>query len=234
MILYDSAPELIWQVYLPGELAYLDCWHWQQQLVSDRKQDPTLEDVLILVEHPPVYTLGKGSDLKYIKFDPTQSDFDLVQVERGGEVTYHALGQLVAYPILNLQRYQTDLHWYLRQLEAVVIEVLSGLGLDAERIPGLTGVWLRDRKIAAVGIKVSRWITMHGLALNVCIDLEGFRHIVPCGIADKPVGSLAEFIPHIQVAEVYPLVISAFEKVFKVQLKIQGFDRVPRQVDLPN
>ena len=124
------------------------------------------------------------------------------RVERGGEVTYHCPGQLVGYPILNLQRYRKDLHWYLRQLEEVLIRVLAVYGLQGSRIPAFTGVWLEGRKVAAIGIKVSRWITMHGFALNVCPDMTGFKRIVPVGIADKSVGSLAEWIPGITCQEV--------------------------------
>jgi lipoyl(octanoyl) transferase len=125
---------------------------------------------------------------------------------------------LVGYPILNLRRYQTDLHWYLRQLEEVLIRVLAIYRLQGYRVPGFTGVWLEGGKVAAIGIKVSRWITMHGFALNVCPDLEGFQQIVPCGIADKPVASLAQFVPAIDLALVRQQVAAAFAEVFDVRL----------------
>lgn len=214
------------RLYQPGLMPYEQCWRWQQKLVCDRKLNPSLEDVLILVEHPPVYTLGQGANRQFVKFDPDQSTVPLLQVERGGEVTYHGPGQLVAYPILNLNRHQTDLHWYLRQLEAVILETLVALGLSGERIPGLTGVWLGGKKVAAVGIKASRWITMHGLALNVCVDLEGFRQIVPCGIVDKPVGSLDEWIPGIRVAHVSPLLITAFAQTFGLEVQPSNESRL--------
>lgn len=193
-------------------------WNWQQQLVGERRADPDREDALILLEHPPVYTLGTGSSLEFLKFDPTQTSHSIVRIERGGEVTYHCPGQLVGYPILNLRRHQPDLHWYLRQLEAVIIEVIAQYGLVAERIPGLTGVWVEGHKVAAIGIKVSRWITMHGFALNVCPDLSGFQEIVPCGIADRPVGSLAQFIPDIQMATVRQQIAASFAAQFQVEL----------------
>lgn len=188
--------------------------------MAERKANPDspdLDDVLILLEHPPVYTLGQGSTTNFLKFDPTQTNYELVRIERGGEVTYHCPGQLVGYPILNLTYYQKDLHWYLRQLEEVVIQVLAVYGLEGTRIVGMTGVWVSDRKVAAIGIKVSRWITMHGFALNVCPDLSGFEQIIPCGIADKAVGSLEQYIPGIQVAEVREQVAIAFANVFQVQ-----------------
>lgn len=199
-------------------MPYGEAWEWQRSLLLERRRDPSLADVLILLEHPPVYTLGQGASLEFLKFDPDQAGYDVVRVERGGEVTHHAPGQLVGYPILNLTRHRQDLHWYLRQLEEVLIRVLVTYGLPGERLPGLTGVWVEGRKVGAIGIKVSRWITMHGFSLNVNPDLSGFAQIVPCGIADRPVGSLAEWIPGIQLADVREQVAIAFEHVFEMRL----------------
>ncbi|HEY9861311.1 MAG TPA: lipoyl(octanoyl) transferase LipB, partial [Candidatus Obscuribacterales bacterium] len=112
-------------LYTPGLVPYEVTWAWQRSLVAQRREDPELSDVLLLLEHPPVYTLGQGASLDFLKFDPAQSDFQLCRVERGGEVTYHCPGQVVGYPILNLNRYRKDLHWYLRQLEEVLIQVLA-------------------------------------------------------------------------------------------------------------
>jgi len=201
-----------------GIVPYAVAWEQQRELVAQRVKDGSLDDVLLLLEHPPVYTLGQGASLEFLKFDPTEVNFELHRVERGGEVTYHCPGQLVAYPILNLRYYQQDLHWYLRQLEEVLIQLLALYGLKGDRVAGMTGVWLEGRKLAAIGIKVSRWITMHGLALNVCPDLTGFERIVPCGIADKPVGSLAQFLPDITVEQVRSDVSVMFAEVFQVQL----------------
>jgi lipoyl(octanoyl) transferase len=207
------------RVYVLGEVPYAIAHSLQRSLVDERKQDSDLEDVLLLLEHPPIYTLGQGATSDFLKFDAAQSDWEVVRVERGGEVTYHCPGQIVGYPILNLNRYQKDLHWYLRQLEEVLIQVLAVYGLRGERITGLTGVWVEGRKLGAIGIKVSRWITMHGFSLNVCPDLSGFERIIPCGIADKPVGSIEQFIPGIQFEEVKRQVAIAFAKVFNVQLE---------------
>ncbi|NDJ15756.1 lipoyl(octanoyl) transferase LipB [Myxacorys almedinensis] len=207
-------------LYNRGLMPYLAAWSWQQVLVRDRKQDPSLEDVLVLLEHPPVYTLGQGADARFLKFDRMQSNDEVHQVERGGEVTYHCPGQLVGYPILNLHYYQKDLHWYLRQLEEVIIRVLARYSLEGTRISGLTGVWVEGCKLAAIGIKVSRWITMHGFALNVNPDLTGFNQIVPCGIEDKPVGSLEQFVSGVSVEQVREDVAIAFAEVFKVRLKV--------------
>jgi lipoyl(octanoyl) transferase len=214
------------QLYCPGLVPYEVAWQWQRSLLAVRREsrpepndrEDSLNDILILLEHPPVYTLGQGSSLEFLKFDPAQNMHLLCRTERGGEVTYHCPGQVVGYPILNLRYYQQDLHWYLRQLEEVLIRVIASYGLKGDRIPGLTGVWMEGRKVAAIGIKVSRWITMHGFALNVCPDLSGFQQIVPCGIEDKPVGSLAEFVPGIQTGEVQGRVAEAFAAVFNVEL----------------
>ena len=207
-----------------GQVTYQTGWEWQKKLVAERKENPDLEDILILLEHYPVYTLGQGANLEYLKFDPHNSNYELYQIERGGEVTYHCPGQLVGYPILNLHYYQQDLHWYLRQLEEVLIRVISIYGLKAERISGMTGVWLEDVKIAAIGIKVSKWITMHGFALNVCPDLAGFNKIIPCGIKNKSVGSLKQFIPDINITLVRQQIVEKFAEVFAVEI-IKSIDK---------
>ncbi|KAB8332182.1 lipoyl(octanoyl) transferase LipB [Scytonema tolypothrichoides VB-61278] len=214
MSLHKNRCLLYNQVVIP----YSDALMWQRTLLAERIQNPTLEDVLILLEHPPVYTLGQGASSEFLKFDHSNSTYEVHRVERGGEVTYHCPGQLVGYPILNLQHYCKDLHWYLRQLEEVLIRALKIYGLQGERNPGFTGVWLEGRKVAAIGIKVSRWITMHGFALNVCPDMTGFERIVPCGIADKPVGSLAQWIRDISLLEVRSYVAKCFAEVFEVEL----------------
>lgn len=203
-------------LYNQGLVSYLTALEWQRSLLQERISNPKLNDVLILLEHPPVYTLGQGARLEFIK--DIDNSYDVHRVERGGEVTYHCPGQLVGYPILNLQHYCKDLHWYLRHLEEVLIRVLAVYGLKGDRVSGLSGVWLEGRKVAAIGIKVSRWITMHGFALNVCPDMSGFEQIVPCGISDKPVGSLAEWIPEINLEEVRSSVAAAFAEVFGVNL----------------
>lgn len=197
-----------------GTVPYRQAWALQKQLRQQLLDQPSRPDRLLLLEHPPVYTLGTGSSLDYVKFLPEQSGAELHRIERGGEVTYHCPGQIVGYPILNLHRYQTDLHWYLRQLEAVIIQVIAQYGLQGDRIPGLTGVWVEGHKVAAIGIKVKRWVTMHGFALNVCPDLAGFKQIVPCGISDRPVGSLQQFIPNLNIEAVYQDITIVFSEVF--------------------
>ena len=211
-------------LYNRGLMPYLTALEWQRSLFSERLENPSLDDILILLEHLPVYTLGQGANWEFLKFDPNQTSWDVYHVERGGEVTYHCPGCLVGYPILNLRYHQQDLHWYLRQLEEVLIRVLAVYGLKGERLPGLTGVWLEGRKVAAIGIKVRRWITLHGFALNVCPDLTGFEQIVPCGIVDKSVGSMAQFIPDINLDQMRIQVAAAFAEVFGVEL-LEGESR---------
>ena len=214
----SAQPQRRVSLYNPGLVPYPAALDWQRSRFQERINNPSLDDVLILLEHPPVYTLGQGANWDFLLFDPDLTSWDVHRVERGGEVTYHCPGQVVGYPILNLQYYRLDLHWYLRQLEEVLIRVLAVYGLKGDRVPGMTGVWLEGIKVAAIGIKVRRWITMHGFALNVCPDLAGFERIVPCGISNKSVGSLAQWIPEINLEHVQSQVAAAFAEVFSVQL----------------
>ncbi|XP_020596358.1 plastidial lipoyltransferase 2-like [Phalaenopsis equestris] len=180
-------------------IPYRVAWSWQKSLL--RKRQTLVErgedhsDTLIILQHQPVYTLGTRSSEKFVKFDITSPPYDLYQTERGGEVTYHGPGQLVMYPIVNLRCHKMDIHWYLRSLEEVVIRTLfTTFSVKASRIEGLTGVWVGNKKLAAIGIRVSRWITYHGLALNVSTDLAPFQHIIPCGIHDREVGTLSDLL----------------------------------------
>ena len=159
--------------------------------------------------HYPVALKLNASDLLEGGLTEDQAETVLHRIDRGGEVTHHAPGQLVAYPVLDLRRREPDLHWYLRQLEQVVIDVLAALDLTGERIPGLTGVWLEGRKVAAIGVGCRRWITQHGLALNVSCDMEGFAQVVPCGLSDRPVDRLQRWIPGITPDVVQPLLRDA-------------------------
>ena len=201
-----------------GKVPYLEAWEEQKALVRERLEDPELDDVLILLEHPPVYTLGTGATEKYLKFDPKACSVPLYRTERGGEVTYHCPGQLVGYPILNLRHYRCDLHWYLRQLEEVLIRTLGTYGLVEEREAALSGVWVEGVKVGAIGIKAKSWLTMHGFSLNVCPDLRGFKEIIPCGISDRAVGSLEQFVPNITLSQVRLDIIHHFSQVFEVEV----------------
>lgn len=183
---YDMFKELV---------PYAKAWSWQKTIVNEKKaqieRDEDVADTLIILQHQPVYTLGTGSSEENLHFDVKNAPFELYRTERGGEVTYHGPGQLVMYPIINLRYHKMDLHWYLRSLEEVIIRVLSSsFSMEASRIDGLTGVWVGGQKLAAIGIRVSQWVTYHGLALNVTTDLAPFQQIVPCGIRDRQVGSI--------------------------------------------
>lgn len=152
---------------------------WQRRLADDRISGRLSHDVLLLMEHPPVVTLGRNSNAAHLL---RPLGIDVYEVERGGDVTFHGPGQLVGYPILDLNGYKRDLHWYLRTLEQALIDGLGLLEIPAERNPGYTGVWTHGKKIASIGIHVKQWVTWHGFALNVSTDLEDFDRIVPCGI----------------------------------------------------
>ena len=162
-----------------GTVPYAEALEWQRQLAEDRIAGRLSNDVLVLLEHPPVVTLGRNSHAAHL-LEPT--GIEVFEVERGGDVTFHGPGQLVGYPILDLRAYKQDLHWYLRTLEQALMEALAILDIPAERNPGCTGVWTRGRKIASIGIHVKQWVTWHGFALNVTTDLTHFDRIVPCGI----------------------------------------------------
>jgi lipoyl(octanoyl) transferase len=194
-----------------GLIEYQTAWNEQERLfaevvatkIANRSrpeidQQPT-PNYLIFCEHPPVYTLGKsGHEAHLLANDAFLKTIGATyhKINRGGDITFHGPGQLVGYPILDLDNFFTDIHRYMRLLEEAIIQTLTHYGLDAGRISGLTGVWLdyeaqeRPRKICALGVKASRWVTMHGFALNVNTDLSYFSHIVPCGIADKAVTSM--------------------------------------------
>lgn len=206
---------------LPGLTPYAEALALQMRLLAARQQN-VIPDTLVLLEHPPTITLGRGSheaDLLTSEYQLRQQGFTIERVDRGGEITYHAPGQLVGYPILDLREHGQDLHRYLRDLEETLIRTLGVLGVEAGREPGLTGVWTGGSKIAALGIKVSRWVTMHGFALNISPDLSPMRRdFVPCGISDRGVTSLAECLPSTlwTRAKVEPHVLHAFLDVFQL------------------
>jgi lipoyl(octanoyl) transferase len=176
-----------------GRVRYADGLALQAELVSQRQQQ-SLPDTLLLLEHEPVFTLGRNARAENILV-PAEAlhahGFDVCEVGRGGDVTYHGPGQIVGYPILDLSPDRCDVHRYVRDLEEVLIRACGDCGVEAGRVQGLTGVWVGGAKVGAIGVRISRWVTSHGFALNVNTDLAPFRLIVPCGIVDKPVTSLA-------------------------------------------
>jgi lipoyl(octanoyl) transferase len=202
-----------------GPVPFPLAWQWQQQLQGRLLADPSGPEAVLLLEHEACYTLGRGADPAFLRFDPAAPPAPLYRIDRGGEVTHHCPGQLVLYPVLNLQRHGADLHLYLRQLEAVVIDLLAELGLSGERIDGLTGVWLEGRKVAAIGVGARRWISQHGLALNVDADLAGFARVVPCGIRDRPVGRLADWLPQCVAADLQQALLRCFSRRFDLALR---------------
>lgn len=177
-----------------GLRSYGEALEIQRELRRRRIEGALAEDVLLLVEHPPVVTLGRGTRTSSLPLAPgalERRGVEVFEVERGGDVTLHAPGQLVGYPVLDLRHHRQDLHWYLRSLEDVLIQALGGLGIEADRNPGRTGVWTAGRKIASIGIHVKQWVTLHGFALNVTTDLDLFDLIVPCGIPQVVMTSVA-------------------------------------------
>jgi lipoyl(octanoyl) transferase len=203
-----------------GRMDYAAALDLQRRAAAARADD-LIPDLLLLLEHPHVYTIGRRSRPDHLLATAAELcavGATLHEVERGGDITYHGPGQLVGYPILDLRQHGTDLHRYLRMLEQVLIDTLSGYGLVAGRIPGLTGVWLGDEKVAAIGVGVRRWVTLHGFALNVLVDLSYFDLIVPCGIRDHAVTSLDRYLsPAPSLEEVAEHVAAEFADSFDLR-----------------
>ncbi len=224
-----------------GIRSYQPSWDYQEELLQKNTQikwaarqnqqdvkTTNTEHRLLMVEHNPVFTLGKSGKREHVLVSEEQLEnlgIEFFHINRGGDVTYHGLQQIVGYPILDLDKFKTDLGWYLRSLEQVIIDVLAEYGLKGERSAGETGVWLEPndpfmaRKICAMGIKCSRWITMHGFALNVNTDLSHFEFIVPCGIQGKTVTSLEKELGHkVNYQDVKEKVKKHFQLIFDCEL----------------
>lgn len=174
-----------------GRIGYAEALTMQEDLVARKRAEHSLGDELLLLEHEPVYTIGRTRDQSSLR-GVSHLPHPLFPINRGGQATYHGPGQLVGYPIIDLRGYGQDLHRYLRWLEETLIDLLCEFGLKAETRPGLTGVWVAERKIASIGVGVRHWITMHGFALNVQGDLSPFAQIVPCGIANVTMTSIEQ------------------------------------------
>jgi lipoyl(octanoyl) transferase len=226
-----------------GRIDYQSAWDYQERLFEEivalkiqnrhlapEAQQPT-PNYLLFCEHPHVYTLGKSGSMEHLLLSAdalAEKHIGFYKINRGGDITYHGLGQLVVYPILDLDNFFTDIHRYLRLLEEAVIHTLAEYGIEAGRVEGLTGVWLgfregeNPRKICAMGVKSSRWVTMHGLALNINTDLAYFDYIVPCGIRDKAVTSLArELGKEVPMNEVAQKLLQHLQQLFEMQVEVQ-------------
>ena len=164
-----------------------ETWELQKKLQTKRILNE-IEDHLLLVEHPPVYTLGKNAPKEHLL--NFVNDASVIQTDRGGNITFHGPGQLVGYPILDLNHYKRSITWYMRKLEQLIIDTLGDYGIIAGRKKGLTGVWVKDKKIAALGVRISKWVTMHGFSINVNPNLEYYKSIIPCGIEDYGITSM--------------------------------------------
>lgn len=222
-----------------GLIGYKEAWEKQEQIfkqtldvkvanrdLQEEKQIPTPNHIIVC-EHPHVYTLGKSGKPENLLANESQlklSNAEYFEINRGGDITYHGPGQLVVYPILDLDNFFTDIHKYLRFLEEAVIRTLAHYGVKGERFDGYTGVWIgmdspNQRKICAMGVRASRWVTMHGLALNINTDLSYFNQIVPCGIHDKAVTSLSNEIgKKIPLEEVSNILLDEIEKIFEMRI----------------
>ena len=204
-----------------GRTAYGSCWDLQRQLFELRTAG-FAPDTLLLTEHDHVFTIGKSGDENHLLASETELKARGITVyhnDRGGDITYHGPGQLVGYPVLDLQNYYCDLHRYLRDLEEVVIRALESYGLRGRRAEGFTGVWVNDEKICAIGVRSRQWVTMHGFALNVNTDLSYFDRIIPCGVFDRGVTSMHQLLGHqVMLNDVARSITQAFGNVFGVTM----------------
>ncbi|MEE2788261.1 MAG: lipoyl(octanoyl) transferase LipB [Myxococcota bacterium] len=213
-------------VHMMGRMAYREAWTLQQAL-AERRKAGQIPDTLLLLEHEPVVTLGRDGSRKSLVAPPetfAQRGVEVVESDRGGDATFHGPGQLIAYPIIDLKPDRKDIRRYVQTLENIMIQVLDNYDIVAGRLPGEPGVWCfgPDRKIGAIGARVSRWVTHHGFALNVTTDLSFFELIVPCGIADKGVTSLQqELARRVSMVEVMECVVHAFAKHFDCAPTVQ-------------
>jgi len=175
-----------------GQRPYQEVWDFQKELQA-KLIAGEIGDTLLMVEHEPVYTLGKNANENHLLQSHDQS-VDVFNIDRGGDITFHGPGQLVVYPILNLSNYKKSVSWYIRTLEQVIIDVIFEFEIEAHRIEGFTGVWVGDEKIAALGVRISRWVTMHGFSINVNTDLTFYDGIIPCGIFDHGTTSMKQLL----------------------------------------
>ena len=210
------------QVIDLGLKPYKQVWNLQKTL-QNKLIDGVKRDCLILVEHEPVYTLGKNADPNHL-LQSRDKSINVYNIERGGDITFHGPGQLVVYPILNLAHYKKSISWYMRSLEQLIINVLEKFEIKGNRVKGYTGVWVGDKKIAAQGVRLSRWVTMHGFSINVNTDLSFYDGIIPCGIFDHGVTSIEKELNTVQeIDKVKLLVVDSFKEIFiKDEMKCQG------------
>jgi lipoyl(octanoyl) transferase len=209
-----------------GIIDYQKAWNLQHKIFNNRLSNE-IEDTLLLLEHPNTYTLGKSSNkanLLFSDLEMQQKNIVVYNIDRGGDITYHGPGQIVGYPIINLSLWQKDIHKYLRTLEEVIIQTLLEFGVNGERNKEHTGVWVGNNKICAIGIKVTRWITMHGFALNINTNMDFFNGIIPCGIKNKGVTSLKnELNKQIEIELVKKSLLQKFYEIFDYnELEIQN------------
>lgn len=193
---------------------------WDRQLVEHAAVVEGGDDCLIFVEHPPVLTLGANFHSENLLLSPEAyagQGIEVIKTDRGGDVTYHGPGQLVIYPIFDLRRHGKDVHKWMRDLEETILLTLVDFGITGRRFPPHTGAWVDDAKVAAIGVKIKKWVSLHGIAINCSPQIHGFEGIVPCGIRGHGVTSLSQLLDReVLVAEVKPAVQSAFEKVFQI------------------
>lgn len=217
---------------LDREISYSQAWNWQHNVMSKQlsEQDYVMTNEsfvgrALLLQHKSVYTLGTATNVGSGPFSKTLNDgkvleYELFNVDRAGQATYHGPGQIVLYPILDLNHFNKDIHLYLRILEDIIIDTLQYFDIKGNKINGLTGVWVGDSKVAAIGVKLRRWVTLHGLSINVDPDMSYFDNIIPCGIEDKSVGCISQWCPDVRIDDVASVLLECFSRKFGVSLDV--------------
>lgn len=226
--------------------AYKPVWDLQEKILAHNleikkinkteSQNLATLSTFLLCEHLPVYTLGKSGKIENLKLSTDElhaKNIDYYRINRGGDITYHGPGQITGYPIFDLENFKPSASWFIETMESAIIDTLAELGIQGQRIEGLTGVWVKgataeeDRKLCAIGVKMSRWVSIHGFALNVNTELDYYDHIIPCGIDDKGVSSISkELGREVSMDEVQPILLRAFEKHFDIQLENATLDHL--------
>ena len=205
------------QYFWLGQQPYQPIWNLQKQLHAKRVSGEIL-DIVLLLEHDHVYTLGKNADPNHL-LDSNPRNAEVIQIDRGGEVTYHGPGQLVCYPIIDLHNYQMSVSWYMRTLENVVISCMKEFGIESKKKDGLPGVWVDDDKICAMGVRLSKWVTMHGFALNLNPDMTYFDGMIPCGIFEYGVTSFNDLQIEYKLENILTSIVKTFSYFLSMEQK---------------
>ena len=199
-------------------IEFKTAWDWQKDWQNSLLKRTQRDQAIWIIQHEKCYTLGRGASEKNLLFDSSNPPSPLYRIDRGGEVTHHLPGQIVVYLVLDLKRYKMDLNWYLRELEELLLDVLSDLGVVGNRVIGKTGIWVNGLKVASIGIGCRRWITIHGFSININCNMSGFEKIVPCGLIGDKTGRLDYWLSDLRIEDVQPLILNNLKTRFHFEV----------------